>query len=79
MQAEIPPVGAPAFVWFGPDGRARVVQVSSGAEVPGRAASSDREEPAPDVAASLAKLAELHASGALDDEEFQRAKQRLLG
>jgi hypothetical protein len=27
----------------------------------------------------LAKLAKLHAAGALTDEEFRRAKQKLLG
>lgn len=34
---------------------------------------------ADDLTDELAKLADLHASGALTDAEFQRAKQRLLG
>jgi hypothetical protein len=32
----------------------------------------------PDLVGSLAKLAELHAAGALSDDEFAAAKQRLL-
>ncbi|MER6991319.1 SHOCT domain-containing protein [Saccharopolyspora hirsuta] len=69
LQTEIPQVGAPAHVWISPDQRTRVVQIAAGAAVPGQS----------DVAESLAKLAELHASGALSDEEYQKAKQRLLG
>ncbi|HEY5486627.1 MAG TPA: SHOCT domain-containing protein [Candidatus Limnocylindrales bacterium] len=51
-------------------------------------ASRRPPEPAPppqtspadsDVAAKLKELTELHASGALSDEEFSAAKGRLLG
>ena len=35
--------------------------------------------PAADVTASLASLADLHARGALTDEEFASAKARVLG
>ncbi|MFO7572825.1 MAG: SHOCT domain-containing protein [Gaiellaceae bacterium] len=35
-------------------------------------------QPAEDLAASLARLAELHASGALSDDEYTAAKTRLL-
>ncbi|WP_052667024.1 SHOCT domain-containing protein [Nitriliruptor alkaliphilus] len=38
----------------------------------------DRTEPS-DLVAELQALAELHGSGALTDEEFERAKARLLG
>lgn len=44
--------------------------------------SASQPEPAasgPDVAGQLAKLAELHQAGALTDDEFAAAKQRLLG
>lgn len=34
--------------------------------------------PAPDLTAQLQQLAQLHASGALSDEEFAAAKQKLL-
>jgi len=42
--------------------------------------SLSREEtsPSPDLAVQLQKLSELHASGALTDEEFTNAKKRLL-
>lgn len=32
----------------------------------------------PELVAALRELADLHAAGALDDDEFERAKQRLL-
>jgi hypothetical protein len=34
---------------------------------------------APDVAARLKELADLHATGALTDQEFEAAKRSLLG
>ena len=42
-----------------------------------------RTSPAPvspsvDLAAEIAKLSELHDGGALDDDEFQQAKQALI-
>jgi hypothetical protein len=35
-------------------------------------------EPPPDRAAQLARLEELHASGAISDDEFERAKKIAL-
>lgn len=35
--------------------------------------------PAGGIVAELERLAELHSSGALDDEEFEAAKRRILG
>jgi hypothetical protein len=43
------------------------------------AAAAPAPAPATDVASRLAALAELHASGALTDEEYASAKQRVLG
>jgi hypothetical protein len=49
-----------------------------------RAAKQDKEKPATQaqgsstLASELERLAKLHASGALSDQEFQQAKQRLL-
>jgi hypothetical protein len=37
------------------------------------------QAPAPDMMAQLQQLAQLHDSGALTDEEFAAAKQKLLG
>jgi purine nucleoside permease len=48
-------------------------QAQSGATTP-----SAVERPAADLAAQMAQLAALHASGALTAEEFASAKQRLL-
>ncbi|MER7081220.1 Short C-terminal domain-containing protein [Saccharopolyspora kobensis] len=71
LQTEVPKVGAPAHVWIGPDQQTKVVQIASGVAEP--------PEPGADVVDSSAMLAELHSSGALSDEEYQKAKQRLLG
>lgn len=45
----------------------------------GAAASGPAPDPGADRLARLERLAALHASGALTDEEFEREKQRLLG
>ena len=42
------------------------------------AASPAREEPQADVAAQLQQLGRLHADGVLNDDEFSRAKAKLL-
>jgi hypothetical protein len=47
----------------------------------GRRSTSSRQiapEEIPSLAAEIAKLAKLHVLGALTDEEFQRAKAKLL-
>ena len=41
-------------------------------------ATNTAEAPQFDIAAQLQKLAELHATGALTDEEFREAKIKLL-
>lgn len=56
--------------------------VQEAVESQGGAAPSTPAAPSPtadDLTDELAKLADLHASGALTDAEFQRAKERLLG
>lgn len=42
-------------------------------------AAKDHAAPTEDVTAELQKLAELHNSGVLSDEEFAAAKKKLLG
>lgn len=42
-------------------------------------AAKDQAAPTKDVTAELQKLAELHNSGVLSDEEFAAAKKKLLG
>lgn len=69
LQTEIPQVGAPAYVWIGPDQQTRVVQIA-GAAAPSQPGGNG--QPDVDIAESLAKLAELHAGGALSDESSDR-------
>ncbi len=49
------------------------------ADAPSRPPRPETPDPDEDLVARLKELAELHAAGALSDEEFQRAKDRLLG
>lgn len=49
------------------------------AEIASPGAQSVPPATRPDLAAQLRDLAEMHASGALSDEEFAAAKSRLLG
>jgi len=46
---------------------------------PGQAAAPAAASQGADVAASLARLAELHSSGALSDEQYEAAKRQTLG
>ena len=46
---------------------------------PAGAAPADQPAAAPDLAEKLKELADLHASGALTDEEFAAAKAKLIG
>ena len=45
---------------------------------PAQYAAPIEPAPAPDLTAQIQQLAELHASGALTDQEFAAAKQKLL-
>jgi len=46
---------------------------------PEPAASSGAAEPSVDLVERLARLADLHDRGALDDDEYERAKDAVLG
>jgi len=46
---------------------------------PGEPAPVAAAEPAPDATAELERLAQLHQSGALTDDEFAAAKAKVLG
>jgi hypothetical protein len=43
------------------------------------AGRASKQVPDPEVTAKLKELSDLHASGALSDEEFAAAKKQLLG
>ena len=64
----------PGAATTGPDGRT-VINLREQAQPPGAGAAASGD---PQVA-DLERLAALHASGALNDEEFAAAKARLLG
>jgi hypothetical protein len=51
-------------------------RASKGSQTPG---PEGRPAAAPDLAERLKELADLHASGALTDEEFAAAKSKLIG
>ena len=46
---------------------------------PAAPAPADQSTAAPDLAEKLKEVADLHASGALTDEEFAAAKAKLIG
>jgi hypothetical protein len=54
-------------------------QAQQYAAPPVQYAAPVEQAPAPDMMAQLQQLAQLHDSGALTDEEFAAAKQKLLG
>jgi len=54
-------------------------QAQQYAPPPVQYAAPAQESPAGDLTAQLQQLAQLHQAGALNDEEFAAAKQKLLG
>lgn len=64
----------------GADGQAQASPASSPATPAAAAPSPEQGAPAPvDTVAELQKLASLHQSGLLTDDEFAKAKAKLLG
>jgi hypothetical protein len=57
----------------------QMAQPAPAAPVAAPAAAPAAAPPTEDVVAQIEKLAELHQSGALTDEEYAAAKQKLLG
>jgi hypothetical protein len=54
-------------------------QTQQYAPPPPQYAAPVEQAPAPDLTAQIQQLAQLHDAGALSDEEFAAAKQKLLG
>jgi hypothetical protein len=57
----------------------RHAEGEEGAEQPAAPAAAAPAAPAADATEELTRLAELHKSGALTDEEFAAAKAKVLG
>jgi hypothetical protein len=75
-RVKVPRVGERVMVFYDPEDRSRFT--FQNADVVDDVAAA-APAPAPvDAVEQIAKLAELHASGALSDDEFTQAKQRLL-
>jgi membrane protease subunit (stomatin/prohibitin family) len=60
-------------------GQARAEQAASQQAAAQQAAAPAAAPASTDTAAEIQKLADLHASGALTDEEFAAMKKKLLG
>lgn len=75
----IPRPGDPIAVWYDPDGQDAIAEFDASTPVgvadAVRAGVADAE---PDFVLALERLAMLHRDGALDADEFARAKDRLL-
>ena len=60
-------------------GQARAEQAAAQQQAAAPAAAPASAPASTDTAAEIQKLADLHASGALTDEEFAAMKKKLLG